>query len=187
MRRRRRALAGALVLASAVACSKKEPPPTAGPTLGGMPPLGEQPSQARLPPNHPTSPHAMGGTPSAADTRVDPRSVISGLLRVDDKVKGKVRQGDTIFLMARSVEKGGEPGVLLAAKKLTVSSWPLRFTIDNRDAMASGNELKGPVVVSARVDKDSDATTKNPGDVVGASRPLALPASQVVITFDTVL
>lgn len=186
MRRRRRALATSLLLAGALGCSKKEPPPAPAQALGGMPPLAEQPSAAELPPNHPATPHATAAAP-AAGTPVDPHTVITGLLRLDDKVKDKVSKGDTIFLMARSFDKAGVPGVLLAAKKLTVGGWPLPFSIDNRDAMASGTELKGPVVVSARVDKDSDATTKNPGDVVGTSRPLGLPVSRVVITLDTVL
>jgi hypothetical protein len=132
----------------------------------------------------------MGADDPAAttpgDVPFDPKTVIAGVLRLDDKVKSKVAAGDVIFLVARGAEPGA-PGPVLAVKKLTVASWPLPFSLDGRDAMVAGTTLHGKVVISARVDKDGDAISKNPGDVTGTSRPVEVPTDRVVITLDTVL
>ena len=53
--------------------------------------------------------------------------------------------------------------------------------------MMAGTEFAGKVTVSVRVDKDGDAMTKNPGDVVGTSAPLTLPDDKVVINLDKML
>ena len=156
------------------------------------------PDQPALPPGHPQMP-GMGGNlpaghpdidPSATtpgNVEFDPKSVVSGVLRLDDKVKAKVKEGDAIFLVARQADPAGGPGPILAVKKLTAAKWPVPFQLDNRDAMMTGTKLGGKVVVSVRVDKDGDAITKNPGDVTGASRPLDVPSEKVVVTLDTVL
>ena len=144
----------------------------------GHPPMGEG---AGLPPGHPPTGAAAEPAP------FDPKLTIDGVLRLDDKVKDKVAGGETIFLVARAADPSGAPGPILAVKKLTAGRWPLAFSLDGRDAMMVGTKLSGRVVVSARVDKDGDAITKNPGDVVGSSRPVEVPASKVVITLDSVL
>jgi hypothetical protein len=38
-----------------------------------------------------------------------------------------------------------------------------------------------------RVDKDGDATSKNPGDVTGVSAAIVPPVDKLVVTLDTVL
>jgi cytochrome c-type biogenesis protein CcmH len=136
----------------------------------GHPPIGDSPSEA-----------------APAPTAFDPQSVISGVLRLDDKVKAQVAAGDTIFLVARAADAAGAPGPILAVKKLSAGGWPLAFSLDGRDAMTAGTKLAGKVIVSVRVDKDGDALTKNAGDVTGVSRPLDVPAQKVVITLDTTL
>lgn len=99
-------------------------------------------------------------------------------------MKSKVAPGDVIYLVARSADKPGPP---LAVKRMTVSTWPLAFQLDARDAMMEGTQMSGKVVVSARVDKDGDAMTKNPGDVTGTTRAVEPPNAKVVLTLDTPL
>ena len=60
-------------------------------------------------------------------------------------------------------------------QKLTVDKFPIKFSLDSRDAMLAGTSLSGKVVVTVRVDKDGDAITKNPGDVTGQSKPVEPP------------
>jgi len=50
------------------------------------------------------------------------------------------------------------------------------FQMDGRDAMMAGTQMKGPIYLSARVDKDGDAISKNPGDIVGTLTVKTLPA-----------
>jgi cytochrome c-type biogenesis protein CcmH len=194
-------------------CDKKEAPVTTAPAPSGLPPLAADPHAPAKPgdrPVHePANPHGgMGGAGMAGgmpaghppvggmggsgaiegatpgDIPFDPKSVVSGVIRADDKVKAKIATGDVIYLVARSADKPGPP---LAVKRLTVGTWPIAFTLDGRDAMMEGTKLGGKVIVNARVDKDGDAMTKNPGDVTGATRPIEPPADKVVLTLDTVL
>ncbi len=139
-----------------------------------------------MPPGHPAIMPGAGGTDPTTPGNIafDKQTVVSGVLRLDDKLKAKVAAGDVIYLVARNAENPGPP---LAVKKLTVASWPITFSLDSRDAMFEGTQMKGKVIVQARVDKDGDAATKTPGDVTGASRAIELPADKVVITLDTVL
>jgi cytochrome c-type biogenesis protein CcmH len=191
--RRAPTLAAALLLL-ACGCEKKAAAPVAGAEWHGLPPLAEtapaaaatHPATGAMPAGHPP----IGDSPSEAapaPTAFDPQSMISGVLRLDDKVKSHVAAGDTIFMVARAADPSGAPGPILAVKKLNASGWPLAFSLDGRDAMTAGTKLAGEVIVSVRVDKDGDAMTKNPGDVTGVSRPIVVPADRVVITLDTTL
>jgi hypothetical protein len=154
-----------------------------------MPSEAMPPGHPAMPPGHPAQ---AGGEidPAAAtpgDVEFDPKTVISGVLRLDDKVKAKVKEGDAIFLTVRQHDPSGAKGPILAVKKLTAAKFPAPFQLDNRDAMMAGTKLGGKVVVYVTIDKDGDAITKNPGDVTGTSRPLDLPSQKVVVTLDTLL
>jgi hypothetical protein len=190
-------------------------PPLDQPAAAGTPP-GDRPvhpptaaagdDNAALPPGHPPLPAdhpplpadhpsmAGGAAPSGAFAgttpggEFDPKSVVAGVIKVDDKVKSKIAHGDTIFVVARRYEEGATgPGTPLAVQKLSADKWPLKFSLDSRDAMLAGTSLAGKVVVTVRVDKDGDAITKNPGDVTGQSRPVEPPKKDVVVSLDTVL
>jgi hypothetical protein len=158
------------------------------------------PGHPQLPPGHPPMGNAAGGgeaggaAPSGAFAGTtpggdfDPKTVLAGVIKLDGKVKSKVAAGDTIFVVARRYEEGATgPGTPLAVQKLTVGAWPLKFSLDSRDAMIAGTSLAGKVVVTVRVDKDGDAITKNPGDVTGQSKPVEPPKKDVVVALDTVL
>jgi hypothetical protein len=181
-------------------------PPLDQPT-GGAAPAGHpvhEPSAAggpsadnTLPPGHPpvggSAPSGMGGDNSAfvgatPGGDFDPKTAISGVIKLDAKVKDKVQAGDVIFVVARKWEPGGSTqGTPLAVKKLTVGTWPLPFSLDSRDAMIAGTKIEGKVIVTARVDKDGDAITKNPGDVTGQSKAIEPPSKNVVVALDTAL
>ncbi|HEX9101132.1 MAG TPA: hypothetical protein VF997_02955 [Polyangia bacterium] len=140
-----------------------------GPAMGGAAPSG-----------------AFGGaTPGGA---FDPKTVLAGVIKLDGKIKDKVAPGDVVFVVARKYEEGATgPGTPLAVQKLTVDKFPLKFSLDSRDAMLAGTTLSGRVVVTARVDKDGDAITKNPGDVTGQTKPVEPPKKDLVLSLDTVL
>jgi hypothetical protein len=146
-------------------------------TLGGPPqqqPMATPPSGA-----------FVGTTPGGA---FDPKTVLAGTIKADGKVKDKIAAGDVIFVVARRYEEGATgPGTPLAVQKLTFDKFPLKFSLDSRDAMLAGTTLSGKVVVTVRVDKDGDAITKNPGDVTGQSKPVEPPKKDVVVSLDTIL
>src|SRR5581483_4077354 len=210
----RRALPFAVAALVGAGCQTKPEAQPGAPPPSGLPPLaaeeakaapGDRPVHApmggdplamppghgqAMPPGHPAIDPEQQIDPEAAtpgDIAFDPKAVVSGVLRLDDKVKAKVAEGDVIFLVARGADASGQPGPVLAVKKMNAGKWPLSFTLDARDAMVSGTKLHGKVIVTARVDKDGDAISKNPGDVTGVSRAVDVPASKVVVTLDTVL
>jgi hypothetical protein len=163
----------------------------------GMPAAGDT---GGLPAGHPPIGGGAGGSmggaaaPSGAFAgstpggEFNPKTVLEGVIKLDGKVKDKVATGDTVFVVARKYEEGATgPGTPLAVRKLTVDKFPLKFSMDSRDAMFAGTQLAGKVVVTVRVDKDGDAMTKNPGDVTGQSKPVEPPKKDVVVSLDTVL
>lgn len=178
--------------------------PVHEPTAGAAPAAGAAGDTAGLPAGHPplgamAAGNSMGGAAAppaggafAGETpggELDPKTVISGVLKLDGKMKDKVKPGDTIFVVARKFEEGAPPGsgTPLAVKKLIVGTWPLEYTLDSRDAMLVGTKMEGKVIVTARVDKDGDAITKNPGDVTGQSKAVVPPQKNVVVPLDNLL
>ncbi len=207
MSRLRRGLLFTAAAVALAACEHKaaEPPP------GGIPPLpgGAAPSAAApgavhpptganagagdpsLPPGHPQLPAghpAVAGDPQMTGEmprgEYDPKATLVGQLAVADAVKAKVASGDVIFLVARQ-DDGSDKGPILGVKRLTAGAWPQSFELDGRDAMSPGTKFAGKVLLTARVDKDGDAITKNPGDVVGVAH-LEVPAKGFTLTLDKV-
>ena len=68
------------------------------------------------------------------------------------------------------------------------ATFPLNFTLTGGDVMHQQTALAGKVKLEARVDKDRDAMTKNPGDVFGETTELvAVPATGVTLVLDRLL
>ena len=116
---------------------------------------------------------------------IDPTKVLSGKIELGSKVRDNVKPGDIIYLTVRQ-SQGGMPGPILAVDRFSAKTFPIEFLVDGHKAMVPGTEFKGKVIISARVDKDGDAMTKNPGDVEGKI-VTDIPNKRVVVTLDTVL
>jgi hypothetical protein len=143
-----------------------------------------------------TNPHGAGGSIDVTkmglaapdpDRAIDPNHKVSGMITIDGKVKDKVKAGTAIFLIVKRAGADGNPsGPPLAVDKLTWSDGGVPFSLTDEQAMVAGTELAGDVIVMARYDQDSDAISKQPGDVTGQLR-LKIPAVNVKIALDTVL
>ena len=116
---------------------------------------------------------------------IDPTKILSGKIEIGAKVRDSVKPGDIIFLSVRQ-SQDGMPGQILAVDRFEAKAFPISFLVDGHKAMVPGTEFKGKVIISARVDKDGDAMTKNPGDVEGKIIT-EIPNKRVVVTLDTVL
>jgi cytochrome c-type biogenesis protein CcmH len=130
--------------------------------------------------------------PGAAKPAIDvsslpapPAGEITGTIEVASAVADKVKPGDTIYVIARNAATNAAVAVV----KLTAPDrFPIAFTLSGSHTMTPGSGLYGKVKLQARVDKDGDAMTKNPGDVVGEVPDLVeVPKSGVVLTLDKVL
>jgi len=126
--------------------------------------------------------HGVQAAPSAASATV----LASGVIKISEAVKDKVKMGATVFLSGRGVPQGGQPGMVLLAKKLMVNHSEIAFELTTDDLMGMGGAPTGQVQLAARVDQDQDASTKQPGDVEGQLGPMTLPARAVTVVLDTV-
>ena len=98
---------------------------------------------------------------------------------------GRVPPDATVFVFARAPSG---PRVPLAVLRRTGRDLPFDFVLDDSMAMAPGMNLSSAreVVVEARVSASGNASPA-PGDLTGATAPLAPGATGVVVTIDRVL
>jgi cytochrome c-type biogenesis protein CcmH len=108
---------------------------------------------------------------------------VSGVVKVDPRLAGKIAPDDTVFIFARAAEG---PRMPLAILRKQGRDLPFQFTLDDSMAMAPQMKLSAfpRVVVGARVSKSANASAQ-PGDLQGASAPIAVGAERVDVTIDT--
>lgn len=160
-------------------------------------PANPHAANPNLPPDHPPidNPHgsgpdvaAMGLPPPDPNRPINPNNRVKGVIKVHAKAKDRVVPGGAVFITVRRAGPDGAPlpGPPVAVDKLTWSKDELAFEMTEKHAMIAGTELTGDVVVTARYDQDSDAISKQPGDVTGSVR-VKVPADKVTLTLDEVL
>jgi cytochrome c-type biogenesis protein CcmH len=110
---------------------------------------------------------------------------LKGTVSLSARLKAKAAPGDTVFIFARAAEG---PPMPLAVLRKQVRDLPLEFSLDDSMAMAPGMRLSGfpRVVVAARISKSGEAAAR-PGDLQGASAPVANDASSVAVVIDSVV
>ena len=115
---------------------------------------------------------------------------ITGKLYLDAKVSAKFKASSTLFIIVRGDAPPGEKGPLIASTKrdhLTLNDFPLNYIVTQNDSMM-GSPLSGKVKVSARLDQDGDAISREPGDIVGAAdQAVIVGTAPVNITLDSTL
>jgi hypothetical protein len=131
----------------------------------------------------PDNPHGgLGLEAPDPDRPIDPSHRVTGTITVDPKAGAKLTPGTSVFLTVRRAGPDGAPsGPPFTVDKLTWTGDGMAFEL-----MVAGTDLSGDVIVMARYDQDSDASSKQPGDVTGQIR-VKLPAEHVQLTLDTVL
>jgi len=143
----------------------------------------------------PDNPHGGGGADVTKlglaapdpDRPIDPTHRVTGTITVDAAARAKVKPGTSVFLIVKRAGPDGTPsGQPLAVDKLTWTGDGMAFELTEAQAMVAGTDLSGDVVVMARYDQDSDALSKQPGDITGQIH-VKIPADHVKLTLDTVL
>ncbi len=129
----------------------------------------------------------MGLTGPDPTRKVDPNRYVRGVIKPAPDLKGKVKPGTAVFVLAKKADANGAalPGPPLAVVRL---EWQdnLAFELTEANQMIDGTQFDGDVIVSVRYDQDSDALSKQPGDLTGMKK-VTIPAKDVTITLDTVL
>jgi len=140
--------------------------------------------------------HMGGGTQDATLTAADPASTPSSAtaradvaltvtVKLDPKLSGKVKSGDTLFVFARAVDG---PPMPLAVARLKTSDLPAKVTLTDAMAMTPAMTLsKFPkVTVAARISKNGNAMPQA-GDLESASVEVATDShAPVALTIDKV-
>lgn len=108
-----------------------------------------------------TTPQAVAGTPAMAGT------VVSGEITLAPTLRDKASAGETLFIVAKSVDSPGAP---VAVFRSSVGSWPLKFTLDDSQSMLPGRNLSsaGRVTIEARISLKGQPLPA-PGDLQGSS------------------
>jgi cytochrome c-type biogenesis protein CcmH len=190
-----RVLLGAALLAGSGACDRGVEPfdpneRVAAPDLSKIFPPGAERAPkdqgmgaAARGASPPGAPAAMGAVPAAA-AAASGGGPIRGRIVLAGELEGRVPGGSVLFLIARASDAG--PPV--AVKRVPDPSFPLDFEIGPGDRMMEGIPFTGPFQLTARVDADRNAATRNPGDLQGESRE-RVPAGtrDVELVIDRVL
>lgn len=128
----------------------------------------------------------MGLAAPDPDRPIDPTHRLTGVIRADAKLAAKLKPGTSIFLIVKRAGASGPVGAPLAVDKLTWSGASVPFELTEAHAMIAGTDLSGDVIVSARYDQDSDAISKQAGDITGQLR-VKVPADRLELVLDTLL
>lgn len=175
-----------LAAAALAACDRNVEPFVPGeeprePDLSKIFPAGaEEAASPRAQPGIPPLPReARGGADASAQA-----APIQGTVSVPDALRDRVSDDAVLFLIAR---RGGA-GPPLAVQRIGAPRFPLRFAIGPADRMIPSIPFEGPLQLSARLDGDGDAMSRNPGDLQGAADGGFSPgARNVSIVLDEVL
>jgi cytochrome c-type biogenesis protein CcmH len=111
-----------------------------------------------------------------------PAAALTGTVSIAPKLKAKAWPDDTVFVFARAVDG---PPMPLAIARTRVRDLPYRFQLDDSMAMSPTMKLSAfpQVIVAARVSRSGTAAVQ-PGDLQGASAPVANDASAVNVVID---
>lgn len=151
--------------------------------LGGAKPGGSAPS-ASAPAARPATPGssaAAGAGPTTQGGAVA-AGAVSGTVDIDPSLKAQVPAGATLFVLARGTD--GSP-VPIAAQRLSVNGWPVRFELSDAQAMNPSRLLSqaGAVTIEARISRSGTAGRQS-GDPFGTSGQVKPGTRDVALRID---
>lgn len=175
-----------LALAALCACDRNVEPYVPGeeprqPDLSKIFPEGAEQAGPMTGPLELPPPPGQGQRGADAFASAEP---IRGVIRLPDELAARAPTGGVLFLIARP----GETGPPVAVKRFPRPSFPLRFAIGPDDRMIRSMPFAGDFVVSARLDADGDAASRDPGDLQGRAVGVHSPgATGVEVVLDELL
>ncbi|HZE61555.1 MAG TPA: c-type cytochrome biogenesis protein CcmI [Burkholderiales bacterium] len=116
---------------------------------------------------------------------IGPHPGVRGSVSLAPNLKKEVKPDDLVYIFARAAEGPPMPLAVLRAK---AGDLPLSFALNDSMAMAQGLTVSTSpkIVVTARVSKSGNAKP-SPGDLQGASAPVANDAAGVKVLIDSVV
>jgi hypothetical protein len=154
------------------------------PDLSRIFPAGAEQAQSG-PPEMPPPPPGRGAPPLAAESGAgDDAPPVQGTVSLAPELAGRAPEGAVLFLIAR---RGGA-GPPVAVERIAAPSFPLDFSLGPEDRMIQTLPFAGELQISARLDADGNALSRQPGDLEGRSAGAVAPgATGVAVVLDEVL
>ena len=129
----------------------------------------------------------IGGAekPASSSAAAKAHPGVRGTVTLSAELKKQVKPDDQVFVFARAAEG---PPMPLAVMRAKAADLPLTFALNDSMAMAQGLNVSAfpRIVITARVSKSGSAKPA-PGDLQGASAPVANNASGVKVLIDSVV
>jgi cytochrome c-type biogenesis protein CcmH len=121
---------------------------------------------------------------AVAPTAANSGQTISGKITVDAKLKDKIDTQAALFIIARPA--GGAAGPPLAVKKIDKPTFPLSYSLGQENVMMQGTPFAGQINITARLDKDGNAVTREAGNLLGDHKknPVTVGSQNVDIILD---
>jgi cytochrome c-type biogenesis protein CcmH len=151
-----------------------------------MPPGEERNEVTKVLAEMPASGTPPEKTAAAAPKAATSGQTVSGEITVDAKLKDKIDRQAALFLIAR--QAGGGAGPPLAVKKIDKPAFPLSYSLGQENVMMQGMPFTGKINISARLDKDGNAMTREAGNLLGDHKknPVDVGSQNVDIVLDQV-
>ena len=126
-----------------------------------------------------------GEKPASNSAAAKAHPGVRGTVTLSAELKKQVKPDDQVFVFARAAEG---PPMPLAVMRAKAADLPLTFALNDSMAMAQGLNVSAfpRIVITARVSKSGSAKPA-PGDLQGASAPVANNASGVKVLIDSVV
>ncbi len=127
-----------------------------------------------------------GASATPAKAAAGGAAQIDGVIDIDPKLRAKAQAGQVLFVFAKAVNSPGPP---LAVVRTTVGQWPVKFSLNDSQAMMPQRKLSdfGAVTVEARISASGQPLAQA-GDLHGvtgsvdprSNKPLRVVISEVV-------
>jgi len=101
-------------------------------------------------------------------TKIKGSFLISGYVKVDQKLKSKTSASDVLFVFVRSASSPTGPP--LAVLRITQPKFPQAFTLTENNAMRPSTKFVGPFIIQAKLSKSGNAFTHS-GDLLSLQLP----------------
>ena len=142
--------------------------------LEGLLPEGEQRNAVR-------DLIAQIGEPAREPAGVPSGARIEGTVELEAGQVPDTEARPVLYIVARPA--GAQGGPPLAVKRIVAPAFPVSFSLGPGDIMIQGTAFEGPLNLTARLDRDGDPLTREPGEPAGAydGNPVSPGARNVVV------
>jgi cytochrome c-type biogenesis protein CcmH len=154
--------------------------------LDMMPPGSERNEVAKVLAEIPAAGTSKRPPVTAAAAPPSSSAKITGKITIDSRMKANVNSSATLFIIAR--RSGAAAGPPLAVQKIDKPAFPLAYSLGQENVMMQGTAFAGKINISARLDQDGNAMTREAGNLLGEYRknPAEVGSQNVDIVLDQV-